>query len=86
MLDIRIYSTPVCPNCKALKTALESRGVPYQEVDLSTPQALTELAMQGVFATAAPVLQVGNRFYTPEELFPQGRLNNRILEELAASK
>jgi len=36
---------------------------------MSTPEALTELRINGVFTLSAPVLQADDKFYTVEELF-----------------
>ncbi|MCX9014731.1 MAG: glutaredoxin family protein [Candidatus Methanoperedens sp.] len=80
MPDISIYSTSNCPNCRVLKQSIEKMNVEFNEVDMSTPESLTELRMNGVFTMAAPVLQVDNKFYTYEELFTQDRINTEKLE------
>jgi len=38
-------------------------------MDMSTPGALTELRINGVFTLSAPVLEADDLFYTVEELF-----------------
>ncbi|MCX9026132.1 MAG: glutaredoxin family protein [Candidatus Methanoperedens sp.] len=82
MQGILIYSTKNCPNCRVLKQFLENKNVPFTEVDMATPAALTELRMNGVFTMAAPVLQVGNKFHTYNDLFTQDRINQDKLESL----
>ncbi|MDD1736295.1 MAG: glutaredoxin family protein [Methanothrix sp.] len=64
-----VYSTPSCPRCEQLKAALEKAGVSFENHDMSTPEALTELRINGVFTLSAPVLQADEKFYTTEELF-----------------
>ena len=64
-----VYTTKTCPKCQQLKEALHKDGVAFSEVDMSTPQALTELRINGVFTLSAPVLQAGESFYTVEDLF-----------------
>lgn len=64
-----VYTTRTCPKCQQLKEALHKDGVDFSEVDMSTPQALTELRINGVFTLSAPVLQAGESFYTVEDLF-----------------
>ncbi|MFZ2412142.1 MAG: glutaredoxin family protein [Candidatus Methanoperedens sp.] len=81
-MGILIYSTRNCPNCKVLKQFLENKNVPFNEVDMATPAALTELRMNGVFTMAAPVLQIDNKFHTYNELFTQDRINQSKLESL----
>lgn len=65
----RVYSTRTCPKCEQLKAALDKEGIDFEIVDISTPEALTELRINGVFTLSAPVLQVEEDFYTVEELF-----------------
>ena len=80
MPDISIYSTSNCPNCRVLKQSIEKMNLEFDEVDMSTPESLTELRMNGVFTMAAPVLQVDNKFYTYDELFTQDGINREKLE------
>jgi glutaredoxin len=84
-MGILIYSTRNCPNCRVLKQFLVSKNVPFDEVDMATPAALTELRMNGVFTMAAPVLQIGNKFHTYSELFTQDRINHSMLESILSN-
>jgi len=68
-LKLIVYSTQTCPKCQQLKAALTKAGVSFDNQDMSTPEALTELRINGVFTHSAPVLQADDRFYTVEELF-----------------
>jgi len=65
----RVYSTPSCPRCEQLKAALVRAGIAYDNMDMSTPESLTELRINGVFTLSAPVLQADDNFYTVDELF-----------------
>lgn len=65
----RVYSTPSCPRCEQLKAALARAGIDYENMDMSTPEALTELRINGVFTLSAPVLEADDSFYTVDELF-----------------
>jgi glutaredoxin-like protein NrdH len=69
VLNCRVYSTKTCPKCEQLKAALAKAGVQFEDLDMATPEALTELRINGVFTLAAPVLQAGDEFYTVEDLF-----------------
>ncbi len=82
MQGIIIYSTRNCPNCRVLKQFLENAKVGYTEVDMATPAALTELRMNGVFTMSAPVLQIGDKFHTYNELFIQDRIDQDKVESL----
>jgi len=68
-LKYRVYSTNSCPKCEQLKKALAKEGIPFENLDMATPEALTELRISGVFTLSAPVLQVEEKFYTIEDLF-----------------
>jgi len=69
LVNLTVYSTPTCPRCEQLKAALKKAGLDYENQDMSTPQALTELRVNGVFTLMAPVLQADDSFYTVEDLF-----------------
>jgi hypothetical protein len=43
---------------------------------MSTPEALTELRVNGVFTLAAPVLQADDKFYTVDDLFDGDNIKN----------
>ncbi|MDD1727135.1 MAG: NrdH-redoxin [Methanothrix sp.] len=68
-MNLTVYSTSACPRCEQLKAALKKAGLNYENQDMSTPEALTELRVNGVFTLMAPVLQADDSFYTVEELF-----------------
>lgn len=37
-----IYTTPTCPDCRALKTWLNERGISFVEKDLTDPEVMEE--------------------------------------------
>ena len=81
-MKIRVYTTSVCPNCKQLKQALGKQNKTYQEVNMTTAEALTELKMNGVFTLSAPVLQIKNKFYTHDKLFRDNNLDTKLLNNI----
>ena len=83
---IKVYSTKVCPHCKQVKDFLAAAGVEYEDVDITTAEALTELRMNGVFTLITPVLQVGSTFITHEELFDGEDLNVEKLKKIIDGK
>jgi hypothetical protein len=70
-----VYTLEHCPNCDLLKGFLKKDGHNYSERDLSSAESLTELRVNGVFVNEAPVLQMGEDFYTSADLFPTGKLD-----------
>ena len=75
-MNYKIYSTKACPKCEQLKKALTSAGLQFENLDMATPEALTELRVNGVFTLSAPVLQLDGKFYTVDELFEGDRLKD----------
>lgn len=54
---VTVYSQPGCQPCKAVKRALDARGVPYAAVDIADqPDAAAYLEQQGWMGT--PVVEV----------------------------
>ncbi|MCE8000936.1 MAG: glutaredoxin family protein [Rhodobiaceae bacterium] len=48
-IRLTIYTTPTCPDCRALKAWLDREGILYDERDLSDPAIMQEaLARYGV--------------------------------------
>lgn len=81
-MDIKVYTTKICPNCKLVKEFLAAEGEEYREVDITTAEALTELRMNGVFTLTAPVVQIGSEFLTYDELFNGDTLRKEKINEL----
>ncbi len=75
-MNYKIYSTKSCPKCEQLKKALKSAGLQFENLDMATPEALTELRVNGVFTLSAPVLQLDEKFYTVEDLFEGEKLRD----------
>jgi len=79
---IKVYTTKICPNCKKVKEFLAAEGEAYEEVDITTAEALTELRMQGVFTLVTPVVQVGSTFLTDNDLFNGDELRKERIKEV----
>lgn len=76
-----VYTLEYCPNCETLKKYLVIREIPYQERDMSSAAALTELRINGIFVNEAPVIQAGSEFLVSRDLFSAGILNeDRVLQ------
>lgn len=75
--EVTVYTTEVCPKCQRLKTFLQEQGIPFQAIDMQSPEGQTELKFNGIFTLEAPVLQVGEEFYLSKQLFK----GNEISEE-----
>lgn len=76
--DIKIYTTAVCPKCKRLKDFLQAQGIAFQVLDMQSPEGITELRFAGCFALEAPVLQIGDEFYTNRQIFQGNEISDTI--------
>ena len=81
-MGIKVYTTKICPNCKKVKEFLAAEGEAYEEVDITTAEALTELRMQGVFTLFTRVVQVGSVFLTNDDLFEGDELRKERLKDV----
>ncbi|MDI9394931.1 MAG: glutaredoxin family protein [Euryarchaeota archaeon] len=79
MKKVVVYTTERCPKCNKLKKFLEAKSVPFEVLDMSSPEALTELRFNGVFSVVAPVLQINNEFLTYTEIFLGEEVNSEII-------
>lgn len=86
MSQIRVYTTNICPKCKQLKGVLDSGKLSYEEIDMSTAEALTELRINGIFTASAPVLQVNDKFLTTDELFDENGIKKSSIQEFISIK
>ena len=73
-MEYEVYTTKICPRCAELKEILKSKGVEYLERDLADPENLAELRINGVFTLMAPVLKIGDDFYTEDQALFQAQL------------
>ena len=60
--EVRVYSTPMCQPCEALKAELRQAGIPFRVYDpMVDPDAADFLDAHGL--RTAPVLTVGRDIY-----------------------
>ena len=48
-MNIKVYSTPTCPYCKMAKEYLSSKGIAYEDIDISMNSTLTVNPGQTVY-------------------------------------
>lgn len=81
-----VYSLEHCPNCELLKAFLKKGGYQFSERDLSSAESLTELRVNGVFVSEAPVLQKDEDFFTSADLFPKGKIDGDRISQFIAGE
>jgi glutaredoxin len=85
MADTRkliVYTLEYCPNCETLKEYLTRNGIAFAARDMGSAESLTELRVNGVFVSEAPVLQAGSEFLITTDLFSAGTLNEDRVRRL----
>ncbi len=80
--EIVVYTLDNCPNCEILKGYLAACGAAYDERDMMSAEALTEMRINGVFVREAPVLQKDKTFLTSAELFTAGTVREEVVSPL----
>ncbi|ERM54171.1 glutaredoxin [Vibrio mimicus CAIM 1883] len=60
MPKIEIYTKSYCPYCKAAKQTLNSMGLSYREIEVSTSQALFDEMVNRSQRKTVPQIFVGN--------------------------
>jgi len=60
--QVIIYSTPTCPDCRALKSWLSGLDVLFEERDLSDPRIMAE-AKERTGVRVAPITIVGDAVF-----------------------
>ena len=63
--SIEIFTTPTCPDCRALKTWLEGQSIPFVERDLSDPAIVDEAKRRTGVRVAPITILDGEVFYGP---------------------
>ncbi|HDR74301.1 MAG TPA: glutaredoxin family protein [Methanoculleus sp.] len=80
--ELIVYTLENCPNCELLKGYLAAHGAAFQERDMMSAEALTEMRINGVFVREAPVLQKDKTFLTSADLFAAGSVRNEVVSPL----
>jgi methionine-S-sulfoxide reductase len=68
---IRVFSTPGCSGCRAVKEFLKSRGVEFTEVDMASDGEARDFILEKTGFIGSPVVQIGDEFITgfdPEKM------------------
>ena len=68
---VRIFSTPGCTGCRAVKEFLRSRNVPFTEIDMAADEEARDFVRERTGFLSSPVVQVGDEFivgFDPKKL------------------
>ena len=74
-LDVTVYSTTWCPDCRHAKSYLSSKGISYQEVDIEVTDGAAELIAEHNHGKhVVPTIKIGDQFYGNPSLKHLGEL------------
>ena len=62
MSKIKLYSTPICPYCFALKRFLEEKGIEFESIDVSSDLVAQKEMIEKTQQATVPVLEVDGEF------------------------
>lgn len=80
--EITVYVTETCPKCRRLKDFLQANQITFKTLDMQSSEGMSELLFYQVFTYDAPVLQIGDAFYTTKQLFDKNELREEIKKAL----
>jgi len=84
-MKVVLYKTENCPWCRLVAAHLERLRIEFEVRDMGDPAVLTDLRCEGVFTLAAPVLQVGDHYFTEDRLFIDEKMQTSFIEEVMKS-
>ncbi|MFA5086136.1 MAG: glutaredoxin domain-containing protein [Candidatus Paceibacterota bacterium] len=62
MNKIRLFTTPICPYCFALKRFLEEKGFEFEVIDVSADLKAQEELIEKTKQATVPVLDIDGEF------------------------
>ena len=63
--SIELFTTPTCPDCRALKAWLNASGIPFVERDLRDPSVADEAKRRTGVRVAPVTIVAGEALYGP---------------------
>ncbi len=58
MNKIKLYSSPVCPYCVALKNFLKEKEITFEEIDVSQDEKAAQEVVEKTGQTGIPVIDI----------------------------
>lgn len=59
-MKVKVYSTPVCPECKVVKSFLEALNVDFEEINAAGNQKVIEYLEKKTGQRKVPVIETEN--------------------------
>lgn len=64
MKKVRVFSTPICPYCTALKSFLKEHNVSFEEVDIANDEKAKDQMVEKTGQMGVPVVDIDGEFIT----------------------
>ena len=61
MANIKVYSTPTCPYCHMAKDFLRTKGVDFEDIDVSTDRIAAQEMVQKTGQMGVPVIDINGK-------------------------
>lgn len=61
MKKVKVYSTPTCPHCLAVKAFLKEKGVEFQDVDVSVSRESADEMIKKTGQMGVPVVDIDGK-------------------------
>lgn len=71
---IKVYSTPECPWCEAVKDFLSSHNISFEEIDVSVDEKAAQEIVKKSGQTGVPVIEIDGKIISG--------FNKPLLEEI----
>jgi hypothetical protein len=80
MNTIKVFCLDASEDSNYLKQELWDNNIAFEEIYLGSTRAIHDLRNSGLSQARAPVLKVGDRFYTGNDLFPGGIIDSSFID------
>ena len=58
---VKVYSTPICPQCISLKQFLDEKGIKYEDIDVSKDKKAAEEMIKKSGQMGVPVIEIDGK-------------------------
>jgi len=59
---VKVFSTPACTGCRAVKEFLKSRNVEFVEIDMAADERARDYVIEKTGHLSSPIVQIGDEF------------------------
>lgn len=75
MAEVRVYSTPICPNCVKAKGFLKENNIDFEEINVAEDKVSAMIMVQRTGQRTVPVVEIDGKFIVG---FDKGALTHAL--------